>query len=122
MSVKAIIFDCDGTLVDTDMAHYTAWVRALKKQGREFALEEFHPFVGVPSEDTSQMLAEKWGKICPKELVKDKYAIFGSLMKEEILPINHTLAFLHRLVKEQPRFKYKLAVASGASARRFIYT
>ena len=29
----AVIFDCDGTLVDSMPLHYDAWVHALKKAG-----------------------------------------------------------------------------------------
>ncbi len=27
--VKAVLFDCDGTLVDSEYAHYTSWKKAL---------------------------------------------------------------------------------------------
>ena len=31
--IQALIFDCDGTLVDSMFAHYSAWREALVSQG-----------------------------------------------------------------------------------------
>ncbi len=113
--MKAIIFDCDGTLVDSEMAHYSAWSYALKKQGFTLSMEEYSHCVGQPIDKTSQKLAHKIGKDCAGELKRDKHAFYFSLMQKGVSPIKDTFAFLHQLVNEQKRFNYKFAIASGAS-------
>lgn len=118
--MKAIIFDCDGTLVDSEMTHYTAWTYALKKQGYDLTIEEYYSCVGIPIDKTSYFLAQKIGKSCAEELKKDKHAFFSSQIQKEVAPVKDTLAFLHSLVDAQQRWKYKLAIASGASREEIL--
>ncbi len=113
--MKAIIFDCDGTLVDSEMLHYRAWAHALKKHGCDITLEDYYNCVGIPIDKASHIFAKKIGENYAEELKKDKYEHFKSLLREGIAPIEGTLAFLHKLLNEQKRLNYKLAIASGAS-------
>lgn len=112
--MKAIIFDCDGTLVDSEMSHYTAWSYALSKHNVSFSIEEYSHCVGHPSDITSQMLTKKIGKDCANELKKDKHIFYQSLIEKGVSPIEDTFNFLMRLIDEQKKFGYKLGIASGA--------
>lgn len=118
--MKAIIFDCDGTLVDSEMLHYAAWVHALGKYNYTLNVEEYAPYVGIPIDKASLFLAQKIGINCADELKKDKHAFFSSKIRNGVNPIEGTFAFLHRLVKEQSRLQHKLAIASGASKEEII--
>ena len=44
--LKAILFDIDGTLVDSNDFHILAWAEAFKRAGHEFRLAEIHEQVG----------------------------------------------------------------------------
>ena len=112
--VKAIIFDCDGALVDSEHAHYTSWRTALQKQGRDFSVEEYYCYVGRPTEVIAKALSQIIGKECAQQLVKDKLASFFSLQSKGLPPIRHTVDFMHRLIKEKERFNLKLGLASAA--------
>lgn len=112
--MKAIIFDCDGTLVDSEMYHFQAWARALEKQGYSFTLDEYFSCVGIPINITAAFLANKVGKPCAEELQNDKHAFFKSSIQKGVPPIAGTFSFLQKLIAEQSRFNYKLAIASGA--------
>jgi hypothetical protein len=46
--VKAIIFDCDGTLADTMPSHYTAWSKVTARHGLTFPEARFYSLGGVP--------------------------------------------------------------------------
>lgn len=112
--MKAIIFDCDGTLVDSEMAHYSAWSRVAKKHGVAFTLDEYACCVGHPSDKASQILADKIGKVCAEELKENKHLFYYSLIRPGLPPIEDTIAFLYRLAEEQKSLGYKLAVASAS--------
>ncbi len=118
--MKAIIFDCDGTLVDSEMIHYLAWTDALEKQGHGISMEEYSHYVGTSIDKTSYVLSQKIGVNCAEQLKKDKYAFYRSRIEGGIPPIKDTLAFLYQLVEEQKKFNYKLAVASGASREEIL--
>jgi HAD superfamily hydrolase (TIGR01509 family) len=46
MTLKGMIFDIDGTLVDTNAAHVEAWRRAFAKQGYEVPTKRIIPEIG----------------------------------------------------------------------------
>ncbi len=58
---KALIFDLDGTLVDSMPLHYKAWKEVLSTQGIDFSEDEFYAFAGIPAETIFGLLNEKYG-------------------------------------------------------------
>lgn len=116
---KAVVFDCDGTLVDSEQFHYQAWNDVLKKHGKSFSLEEYYPCVGHSTGVISERLAEKFGIGPAQEIGRDKLARFHELQRLGMPPIRATVDFIHRMVQE--KLGLKLAVAS-AVAREEIFT
>ena len=55
--IRGLIFDCDGTLVDTMPVHYHAWQMALSQAGIPLAEEEFYRLAGMPTLKIAQALA-----------------------------------------------------------------
>lgn len=54
--VRAIIFDLDGTLVDSVKAHVEAWMDALGKLGIYKRREEVEPLMGLPALRIAEIL------------------------------------------------------------------
>ena len=79
--LRAILFDLDGTLVDTNDLHVEAWDRAFREHGHEFTREQIHGQVGkggdnlLPSllpdasEEEQQAIDERHGEIYKGELM-----------------------------------------------------
>jgi HAD superfamily hydrolase (TIGR01509 family) len=44
---KAVLFDIDGTLIDSNDAHARAWVAALAEAGHEVPFERVRPLIGM---------------------------------------------------------------------------
>ncbi|WP_013325681.1 HAD family hydrolase [Gloeothece verrucosa] len=47
MSIKGVLLDVDGTLVDSNDAHAKAWVEAFKKFAYDISFEEVRPLIGM---------------------------------------------------------------------------
>lgn len=57
MSIKTILFDLDGTLIDTNELIIQSFAHTLKHHlNREFSREEILPFMGPPLKDTFEKL------------------------------------------------------------------
>ena len=48
--IKAVIFDVDGTLVDSNDLHVEAWREAFRGYGKELGFEEVHAQMGKDGE------------------------------------------------------------------------
>ena len=75
---RTVLFDVDGTLMDTNDAHAEAWTRALNEHGIDAKFSEVRPLIGVGGDkllpavahvEESSALGEKLGKR-KKELFK----------------------------------------------------
>ncbi len=106
---SAIIFDCDGTLIDSMPVHYLAWHETMSRYGIEFGEDRFYALGGMPSHRIIELLASE-------QNIENIDAIATAHEKEE--------AFLDRIDLLQPievvmdiveyaRGKKPIAVASG---------
>ncbi|MFT6861806.1 MAG: beta-phosphoglucomutase family hydrolase [Akkermansiaceae bacterium] len=107
---KALIFDLDGTLVDSMPAHFKAWCKALKKQGHQgvFPEDVFYAMGGRPTRDIVEVLnGEQDLGLDPEEVAyAKKKAFLKNLASIELIPEVAKIA-------EEHRGKIPMAVASG---------
>lgn len=54
--LKAILFDIDGTLVDSNNFHVLAWAEAFHAAGHDFRLSELHDHIGKGADNYVQAL------------------------------------------------------------------
>lgn len=52
----AVLFDIDGTLVDTNYFHSLAWWRALRDAGEDIPVSAIHPLIGMGSDKLLEAL------------------------------------------------------------------
>ena len=50
MPRAGVLFDVDGTLVDTNYLHVTAWWQAFRSQGHQVTMSDLHRTVGQGSD------------------------------------------------------------------------
>lgn len=55
----AVLFDIDGTLLDTNYFHSVSWWYALREAGEDIAMARIHPLIGMGSD---QLLTELLGE------------------------------------------------------------
>ncbi|HWE63068.1 MAG TPA: HAD family phosphatase [Chloroflexota bacterium] len=54
----AVLWDLDGTLADTEQAHFSAWQALVRGYGRELTWDEFKPTFGLGNPDILHMLVD----------------------------------------------------------------
>ena len=110
---KAVIFDLDGTLVDSMPAHFEAWCEALAKNGAPkdvFPEDVFYSMGGRPTKDIVQEINGEFNlDLDPEAVSLAKRASF--LKKLDLVELNEdVVAFAKSL-----RGKMPLGVATGGS-------
>jgi beta-phosphoglucomutase-like phosphatase (HAD superfamily) len=127
--IKAIIFDCDGTLIDNGIGYFLDWQYALKCQNYELDAEEFWYFmnknqlVGTPGADEIivKYCCELLGRDCSCQILEDKNAFSVKLHETYEFPmIELTVNFLHALGKEKEKLGLKLGLASSGTKERIL--
>ncbi len=69
---RAVIFDMDGLMIDSESIYQMAWRRAIREFEREMPDETFRRFLGRNSQDSHALLAEIYG---------DKFDVGGFLAR-----------------------------------------
>jgi beta-phosphoglucomutase len=118
--VKAVLFDCDGTLVDSEYAHYLGWKSALADFGDDLSLDEYDQYVGKSGQTISGQLAKKIGKNNPEIILKIKNKYFLELCKSGLPSIEPTVNFLKSLGIEKKSRDIKIAVCSAATKEEIM--
>jgi HAD superfamily hydrolase (TIGR01509 family) len=110
MDVQALIFDNDGTLVDTMPTHYLAWQRSLASCHLELPEERFYKLGGTPPRRIIEMLAREQGVEVDVEAVARRKA-------EEFLQLIDTIRPVEAVVNivREHLGKLPMAVASGTT-------
>src|ERR1041384_3560722 len=106
--IRALIFDCDGTLTDSMPLHFIAWRDTMREHGIEFTEDRFYALGGVPSDKIVALLAREQGVTLdvPRVAQLKEQAFLDRLhMLESVPPILE--------IARQHRGSLKMAVASG---------
>jgi beta-phosphoglucomutase len=95
---KAILFDFDGVLTDSEPLHQQAWQKALKRYGHDFPEEMRTSSIGVKDE----ILAEYWVKslalpVEAVDLLADKKNIFSGFICKELQPFDQLTHWICQL-------------------------
>lgn len=113
--LKAVIFDFDGVITDSEILHLRAFNRVLTQYGIEIAKKEYYKdYLGLTDVDCFNLIAErnrpKLDGQQIKNLVKQKNEIFEELAKTEGRIIEGVRDFLQMLQKSN----VPMAICSGA--------
>ena len=110
MQPEGLIFDCDGTVVDTMPIHYAAWCSTTAKHGLEFPEDRFYALGGVSPFEVLRMLSEEQGVEIDAEAVT-----FQKEAKDmELIADAEEIPEVMQIVREQ-HGKLPMAIASGGT-------
>ena len=106
--IKGLVFDCDGTLVDSMPLHMKAWEHVITSRGGLWDFDFFFSKKGMPEEKIVDLYNMHFSRAFdPVETVKDKHGFFRA-HASEFKPIAHVLDVVLRY-----RGLLPMAVASG---------
>ena len=105
---RGLIFDFDGTLVDSMPLHWRAWDSVCQRHGIEFSEQRHYSLGGMPSRKILAMLKKEQGlDFDPAALSREKEEAYLPLMAE-VQPIEPVLA-----IAREHRGKIPMAIATG---------
>jgi len=107
---KAILFDMDGVLTDTEPIILEAAIAGLKDYGVNAKPEDFTPFVGRGEDLYIGSVAEKHGKKYILEMKKHVYDVYLQILPSMIEPIPG----VNELLKKLHDNNIKMAIATSA--------
>lgn len=109
---KGLIFDLDGTIIDSMPIHFIAWRNATAPYGIDFTPELFEILAGIPLYPTVAKLNEMFGKnIDPKEMGDAKEKEYEDNMHMAV-PIEPVVALIKKYHGKLP-----MAVGTGSMQR-----
>lgn len=93
---RLVIFDCDGTLVDSMPAHYRGWMAAFAAHGHDNALEEdeYLELGGVPGPVVVAHVSRKLGVRLDADAILEVKRALVHEMIPEMQPIEPVVAWL----------------------------
>lgn len=119
-SVKAVIFDCDGILVDTECLKFLAWQEALASRDIQFSVEEYMPLVGHSSKNILQRIKQSKKIEISDEIIEIKNAKYKMLQKQGVPAIQAMVDFAHHLSANKSKLGLVLGLASSASKEEIL--
>ena len=110
-ALRPVIFDIDGTLVDSNDAHAHAWVDSLAEAGHHVAFERVRPLIGMGGDKVLPQLA---GIEDDSPEGQRLAARRGEIFRERYFPGVQGLPGAQELVSHLASQGHRLAVASSA--------
>ena len=111
MPKQAILFDIDGTLVDSNDAHVDAWLEAFRAAGLEFSREQIHEQIGKGGDNLLPSLAPDLGEDERDRIDK----LHGDLFKGRYLPQLKPFPGAVEILRHAAAAGQKVVLASSAS-------
>lgn len=112
--IKAVIFDLDGTLIDSNWLHLRSWQTALRNLGMSVTDQEIIDRLGLKTFDIARRIVSSHDEETVWRLVQLKSKLFEKAWRREVNPREGALEIL-RMIKDTG---LRSAVASSNTAER----
>jgi HAD superfamily hydrolase (TIGR01509 family) len=114
MVLRAVIFDVDGTLVDSNDAHTRAWIQALEEGGRRVSYSQIRPLIGMGGDKLLPAAAEVDSESAEGKAIMARR---GEIFRAEFLPRLRAFDGARELLQVLKSRGLGLAVASSAERK-----
>lgn len=108
---KAIIFDMDGTLIESTEADYLAWERVFNDYGKQLTFKDYEPLLGIRSANVIRDQLGKTDVADVTRILKEKFDYFVEVITAN--PIKPVLA-AEIFLKSVANHPIKIALATSS--------
>jgi len=114
MPLRAVLFDHDGTLVDSEPVHHRLWNGVLAAYGVAVAEADYQlRYAGLPCRANAEDLVRRFGlAVAPEALAEAKNAATRAFLARAAFPL---MPGVPEAVEELDRLGLKLGVVTGAN-------
>jgi beta-phosphoglucomutase family hydrolase len=116
--IKAVIFDLDGVVVESEKAHIAAEKQTLLEYGVKISADELHKYTGTTAKFMfSELIRQYRINTTFEEMFQQKEDILFRLLEEDAEPTKGIITLLRKLRSK----KIKLAIGSGSTKKQIRY-
>jgi beta-phosphoglucomutase family hydrolase len=116
--IKAVLFDMDGVIAETEHVHIEAEKQTMLKYGVQITEDELHRYTGMTAKQMFTGLIAKYKlDTTIEKIFNEKEQIMFRLLETDAQPVKGVIELLHKLKEKQ----VKLAVASSSHRRLVQY-
>ena len=87
--IKAILFDHDGTLIDSENTHYEMWKDILFEYGVHLSFEEYsQKYIGIPTDSNAIRFIDNYSlEVSPQTLINAKTKSTNTYLSKNAFPL-----------------------------------
>lgn len=113
--IKAIIFDMDGVIFDTEMVYLKVWSKVFEKYGYKMTKEIYISVLGTGRENVKKVFVNNYGSNLP---IDDMYKEKDENLAKEIEKGVALKAGAYEILKYLKENDFKIALATSAISKR----
>ena len=116
MGKKAVIFDMDGVIFDTEKVYLDIWIEVFEKYGYKMTKELYVNVMGTGRKNVIKTFLENFGDDLPIEkMYEEKDNQLFYIIENQGIPLKEGVKELFSMLKEE---NYKIALATSAKRER----
>lgn len=116
MKKRAVIFDMDGLMIDSERITYNGYVKICCELGYEMTSEYYKTLLGYPTKTINLKLREHFGEKFPSdEIIRRVHIYIEKVFQENGVPLKSGLLEILQYLKSN---HYKMVIATSSDRNR----